>query len=212
MSADQPNDRGRLIVIEGPDGAGKTTLHRALAAALDRQGEDVLALREPGGTPLSERIRSLLKGEVDEVTEIDPRAETLLFCAARAQLAAEVIRPALARGQWVLLDRYVGSTVIYQGQLRELGEKAVLELSAFATAELADPDLTLIVDITPQEALARMRERDGEVADRIERELALRHGQLIDAYAALPGVHINGGAAPERVLASALEAIEHLLP
>jgi dTMP kinase len=111
-------ERGRLITVEGLDGAGKTTLVGALAGALEERGRQVLVLREPGGVELSERIRELVK---DPGLEIDARAEALLYAAARAQLVAEQLEPLLAAGQWVLLDRFVDSSLAYQGAGRGLG-------------------------------------------------------------------------------------------
>src|SRR5689334_8731995 len=114
--------RGRLITIEGLDGAGKTTLADGLLAALRADGRDVELLREPGGVVLSERIRALVK---DPALEVDPRAEALLYAAARAQLVAERVEPLLSAGTWVLLDRFVDSSLAYQGAGRGLGIDAV---------------------------------------------------------------------------------------
>ena len=110
--------RGRLITIEGLDGSGKTTLADALVDALRSDGRDVALLREPGGVELSERIRALV---TDPGLAVDPRAEALLYAAARAQLVAERVEPALAAGTWVLLDRFVDSSLAYQGVGRGLG-------------------------------------------------------------------------------------------
>src|SRR4051794_39471820 len=113
---------GRLIAIEGIDGAGKTTLAQGLAAARP----EVVVVREPGGAVVSERIRALVK---DPDITIDPRAEALLFAAARAQMVAEVVAPLLARGAWVVLDRYVDSSLAYQGAGRALGVEAIAALN-----------------------------------------------------------------------------------
>ena len=138
--------RGRLITIEGIDGAGKTTLAAALHEALRARGVDVLLLREPGGVAVAERIRSLVK---DPELEVDARAEALLYAAARAQLVAEVVAPALEGGRWVLLDRYVDSSLAYQGAGRGLGVEAVRDLNEFAIAGVA-PDRTLLLAIDPR--------------------------------------------------------------
>ena len=122
-------------------------------------------LREPGGVEVSERIRALVK---DPALAIDPRAEALLYAAARAQLVAERLRPLLARGRWVLLDRFVDSSLAYQGAGRGLGVEAIRALNAFATGGLA-PDRTLLLRIDPAAGLARVGGR-GEDADRLERE------------------------------------------
>ncbi len=157
--------RGRLITVEGLDGAGKTTLVSGLADALAALGQEVAVLREPGGVALSERIRALVK---EPELQVDPRAEALLYAAARAQLVAERLAPLLDSGSWVLLDRFVDSSLAYQGAGRALGVDAVRRLNAFATGGLA-PDRTLLLRIDPATGLARAAGR-GEAADRLERE------------------------------------------
>jgi dTMP kinase len=153
--------RGRLITIEGLDGTGKTTLADALAAALRAEGRDVALLREPGGVELSERIRALVK---DPALEVDPRAEALLYAAARAQLVAARIEPALAAGTWVVLDRFVDSSLAYQGIGRGLGVDEVLELNLHATHGLL-PDATVLLLLDADTAAVRAGE-----SDRLERE------------------------------------------
>lgn len=198
--------RGKLIVVEGPDGAGKTTLCRSLSKVLGERGLDVVLLREPGGVPLSEQIRVILKGATDD-HPLDERAETLLFCAARAQLCRQVIEPALAEGKWVLLDRFHGSTIVYQGILRGLGPAEVAAVSRFATAGLPDPDLTLILEVSPQTARSRIEDR-AEASDRLE-HAALEHLEAVIAgYAGLEGTHISGEGEPAEVLARALAKID----
>jgi dTMP kinase len=128
--------RGRLITVEGLDGAGKTTLVAALAEALGERDREVTVLREPGGVEISERIRALVK---DPELSMDPRAEALLYAAARAQLVAERLEPLLAAGGWVLLDRFVDSSLAYQGGGRRLGVNEVRTLNRFATGGL-EPD------------------------------------------------------------------------
>src|SRR5579863_1637911 len=134
---------GRLITIEGIDGAGKTTLAEALADALSKRGFPVRLLREPGGVAASERVRELVK---DPAMTIGPRAEALLYAAARAQLVEEAIRPLLGAGNWVLLDRFVDSSLAYQGAGRELGIESVFAINEFATAGLR-ADRTLLLAI-----------------------------------------------------------------
>jgi dTMP kinase len=197
-----------LITIEGVDGAGKTTLVAGLAAALEDQGRRVLVLREPGGVEVSERIRALLK---DPQLEIDPRAEALLYAAARAQLVAESLRPLLAQGQWVLLDRFVDSSLAYQGAGRGLGVEEVRALNRFATGGLA-PDRTLLLRIDPAAGRARTVER-GEAADRLEREDGDFFTAVAAAYDALAAAEperfavLDASAPPEAVLAAALQAL-----
>jgi dTMP kinase len=153
--------RGRLITIEGLDGAGKTTLAEGLAAALRVDGRSVEVLREPGGVELSERIRALVK---DPSLHVDARAEALLYAAARAQLVAERLEPALAAGTWVLLDRFVDSSLAYQGAGRGLGVGAVREVNLFGTGGLT-PDRTLLLRVDRDTRAARQAVR-GEAAGR----------------------------------------------
>jgi dTMP kinase len=145
-----------LITVEGLDGAGKTTLVTGLARALP-----VTVLREPGGVEVSERIRALV---ADPALHVDPRAEALLFAAARAQLVAERLRPLLDAGEWVLLDRFVDSSLAYQGGGRGLGIEAVRELNAFAVDGVV-PDITFLLRIAPAAGLARI---SGRAPDRLE--------------------------------------------
>lgn len=150
-----------FISFEGVDGSGKTTQVALLADSLREEGRDVVATREPGGTPAGERIRELLL----EGAEIAPWTEAALFAAARAQLVDEVIRPALARGADVICDRYIDSSLAYQGIARGLGVERVLELNLLATSGLL-PDRTFFLAISPEDTTGR---KDAE-PDRIERE------------------------------------------
>ena len=138
---------GRLITVEGLDGAGKTTLVAGLTRELAARGRELLVLREPGGVELSERIRVLVK---DPELSVDPRAEALLYAAARAQLVSEQLVPLLESGQWVLLDRFVDSSLAYQGAGRGLGVEAIRGLNELATGGLR-PDRTLLLRIDPAE-------------------------------------------------------------
>jgi len=204
--------RGRLITVEGIDGAGKTTLVGGLAGALHARGREVLVLREPGGVALSERIRALVK---DPDLAIDPRAEALLYAAARAQLVSEQLEPRLAGGSWVLLDRFVDSSLAYQGAGRALGIEAIARLNAFATGGLA-PDRTLLLRIDPAAGLARAAGRP-EDADRLEREALGYFAAVADAYDALAAAEperfavIDAAQPPAAVLADCLAALEPLL-
>jgi len=192
---------GRLITVEGLDGAGKTTLIGALSGALHERGREVLVLREPGGVALSERIRAPDK---DPALAVDPHAEALLYAAARAQLVTEQLRPLLADGRWIVLDRFVDSSLAYQGAGRELGIEEVRRLNRFATGGLT-PDRTLLLRIDPAVGLARVAGR-AEDADRLEREAGAFFDRVAAAYDAL------AAAEPERVvLADAVRALEPLL-
>jgi len=202
-----------FITLEGIDRSGKTTQAALLHDAL---GPDALLLREPGGTEAGERVRELLK---DPNLELDPRAELLLFCAARAELCASVIRPALADGRDVICDRFVDSTAAYQGAARGLGVELVEGVSEIAIAGCR-PDLTLLLRIDPGDAEARGQQRlaagaeDG--SDRFEGEgiefqravsaaydeLAARHRDritVIDAKGSVDEVHRRVVAAIRQV-------------
>jgi dTMP kinase len=203
--------RGRLITIEGLDGTGKTTLAEALVDTLRGDGGDVLLLREPGGVELSERIRALVK---DPALEVGPRAEALLYAAARAQLVAERVEPALAAGTWVLLDRFVDSSLAYQGVGRGLGIEAVRDINRFATGGLR-PDRTLLLRADAATRAARQAVR-GEAPDRLEREEAAFFDAIARAYDALAAAEperfrvLDAGAAPDAVLGAARAALADL--
>jgi dTMP kinase len=203
---------GRLITIEGLDGAGKSTLALGLHSALGERGVRVELLREPGGVPLSERIRELV---VDPAFAVDPRAEALLYAAARAQLVRERLRPLLDAGVLVLLDRFVDSSLAYQGGGRELGLEPIRAINLLATDSLA-PDRTLLLRIAPADGRARQDTRAG-APDRLEREDDAFFERIAAAYDELalaePGrFHvIDAAQPPTRVLADALLAIEDLL-
>ena len=196
-----------LITVEGLDGAGKTTLIAALARELEGRGEPVLVLREPGGVEVSERIRALL---ADPGLQIDPRAEALLYAAARAQLVAEQLRPLLEEGDTVLLDRFVDSSLAYQGAGRGLGVDEIRALNEFGTGGLR-PDRTLLLRIDPAAGLARISDRP---ADRLEREDGGFFASVAAAYDELAAAEpdriavIDASQAPEAVLADALAALQ----
>jgi dTMP kinase len=196
---------GVLITVEGVDGAGKTTLVAGLSAALEERGP-VVVLREPGGVEVSERIRALL---TDPALDIHPRTEALLYAAARAQLVSEQLRPLLDAGTTVLLDRFVDSSLAYQGAARGLGVEEIRALNEFGTGGLA-PDRTLLLRIDPEQGRERI---SGREADRLEREDAAFFAAIAAAYDALaaaePGriVVIDAGQSPEAVLADALAAL-----
>src|SRR3954471_3838106 len=147
--------RGKLITIEGLDGAGKTTLVTGLEAALRERGIDVRALREPGGVALAEELRDIVK---DPARQIAPRTEALLYATARAQLVDELLEPLLAAGTWVLLDRFVDSSLAYQGAGRALGVEAIRDLNAFDTGGL-QADRTLLRRLEPAAGRERAQQR-----------------------------------------------------
>jgi dTMP kinase len=204
--------RGRLITIEGLDGAGKTTLAQALATALADRGVVVAVLREPGGVELSERIRTLVK---DPALEVDARAEALLYAAARAQLVAEKVAPLLETGTWVVLDRFVDSSLAYQGAGRGLGVDEVRAINRFATADL-EPDRTLLLRLDPGVGRSRQAGR-GDAPDRLEREADPFFAAIADAYDALaaadPGRFrvLDATLPAQAVAARALDELEDLV-
>jgi dTMP kinase len=204
--------RGRLITIEGIDGAGKSTLAQALETELRGRAIEVRLLREPGGVGAAERIRELVK---DPRLHIGPRAEALLYAAARAQLVDEAVVPLLERGAWVLLDRFVDSSLAYQGGGRELGVEAVRAINQFATGGHR-PDRTLLLDLDLGLGRSRSRARE-EALDRLERERDDFFDRVRAAYLELwrqdPGVirRIDAAQPPQDVLAAALSELSDLL-
>ena len=177
--------RGKFISFEGPEGGGKSTHAAALAETLRAEGKTVLVTREPGGTRLAELIRGLVREELDDPPVT--RAEVLLFLAARAQVVANVIKPALARGEWVLCDRFSDSTFAYQGYGRGIDVQLLKDLNEFATEGLV-PDLTILLDVPPEVSRARLAERQrltAAAADRIEAAGEAFHKRLREGFLAL---------------------------
>ncbi|RJF89942.1 dTMP kinase [Oleomonas cavernae] len=203
--------RGRFITLEGGEGAGKSTQAARLAAALDARGIEVLLTREPGGTPGAEAVRGLLvEGAADRWV---PLAETLLHMAARAEHVTRRVLPALAAGSWVICDRFVDSTIAYQGVVQGLGVAAVRSLHRAAFGSLM-PDLTLVIDVDPAVGLGRAQARSGDAGARYERMGQAFHTRLraafLDLARAEPArmVVIDGGQAPDAVAADLLAAID----
>jgi dTMP kinase len=166
-----------LIVLEGPEGAGKTTQHRMLADWIAAAGGKVLAFREPGGTPLGDDIRKMLLDH--PASDIVPRAESLLFMASRAQLVEREIAPALAAGQMVLLDRFFLSTYAYQVAGRGLPHEQIGAANRLATAEIR-PDMTVLLSLPVEEGLSRATKRGPH--DRMERAEAAFHERVARAF------------------------------
>ena len=200
---------GLFITLEGPEGAGKSTNREYLAERLREQGIEVVLSREPGGTPLAERIRELLLAPSDEIMDSD--TELLLVFAARAQHLAQVIRPALARGAVVLCDRFTDATYAYQGGGRGLSEARIAELERFVQGELR-PHLALVFDLPVEIGLSRAAAR-GRL-DRFEQEGraffdAVRHTYLQRAQAAPARYRVLDAA---QSLEAVQRAIDTLLP
>jgi dTMP kinase len=166
-------DSGLFVALEGGDGAGKSTQVDLLVSALRERGHEVIQTREPGGTSVGKRIREILLDSKDSPTS---KSEALLFAADRAQHAAEVIRPALARGAIVVSDRYLLSSIAYQGFARNLGPEKIAEISHWATDDLA-PDLTILLEVEPKFGLARAKDRN-----RMEAESAEFHNEVARGF------------------------------
>ena len=208
---------GRFITFEGGEGCGKSTQVRRLQSALERQGIEVVLTREPGGTWLSEEIRRLIKDQnVDAPCD---RSELLLFLAARAQLVKNVIRPALEAGKWVVSDRFSDSTLAYQGYGRGLPLETLRRTNEFACEGLS-PDLTFLLDVEPQVAAARMRQRESATqtsADRIERAGEAFHARLRAGFAALAKaepdriVTIDANGTPDQVWEAIWKSLKRFL-
>lgn len=211
--------RGRLIVLEGPEGAGKTTQLRMLSDRLESAGHRVLALREPGGTPLGDSIRSILLDSVDEMT---PAAEALLFMASRAEIVRLRIDPALRDGVVVLMDRFFLSTYAYQIAGRGLDETQIREANALATAGHV-PDLTIVIDVPPGAGLARAEARGSK--DRMERADDDFHSRVSGAFSLFATadwqrdhpecgliVTVNGTNSPEMVQNDIVSVLAQNLP
>lgn len=204
--------RGRLITIEGIDGAGKTTLATGLLQALQARDLDALLLREPGGVPAAERIREVV---MDPDLHVTARTEALLYAAARAQLVEEAVEPQLAAGQWLVLDRFIDSSLAYQGGGRGLGIDAVRAINEFAI-RTARPDRTLLLMVDPSVGRSRSRSRPGQ-PDRLERERDDFFERTVAAYLELCSQEpdrirrIDASQPPDQVLAAALREIDDLL-
>jgi dTMP kinase len=200
--------RGKLIVIEGTDGAGKSTLSESLSENISKQ-HHLVRYAEPGGTAAGEQIRWMIK---NSAMPINDQAEALLFAAARAQLASQ-IEEDLHAGSWVLLDRWVYSSIAYQGAARGLGMKAVEDLNRWATGGLR-PDLWIYLRLTAEEAVARRGTR-GETIDRIEQEGEEFFAAVSEAYERLAAedpdaIVLNAHMAPDKLSAAAWKQIQGL--
>jgi dTMP kinase len=208
-----PTSGGKFISLEGGEGVGKSTQLNALAAALTRRGLDVTVTREPGGSEGAERIRELLLSGSDD--RWDAEAEALLFAAARADHMAKTIKPALEAGRWVLCDRFVDSSLAYQGGAGGLGIEAVRAINAFGIGA-GFPDRTLV--LTLDEGGERARTRDADGGDRIGGRPDDYHRRVVAAFHIIAAEEpervklVDASGAPEEVTQRLLDAIEDLLP
>ena len=197
-------NRGKFITLEGIEGAGKSTVARFVCESLRARGLSVLATREPGGTPLAERVRQIV---LERGTEsLSPVTETLLMFAARALHVDNVIRPALTRGEWIVCDRFTDATRAYQGRARGVASTLIEQLAQAVHGDLA-PDLTLLLDLPVAAGLARARARTGAVSDRFEAETVTFFEQVRAGYLAIA----RGEPARVQVIdaAAPLEEVEH---
>jgi len=203
-----------FITLEGPEGSGKTSQIPALAEYLRQQGYNILLTREPGGTVIGDQIRKVIMAM--ENTKMVPRAETLLFCAARAQLVDEVIRPHLAHGDIVISDRYADATLAYQGYGHGNDLTALRQLLNFATGGLW-PDLTLLLDVDVEAGLQRRRSSGGEW-NRMDAYEIQFHSRVREGYHQLAAAEpqrwqiIDAGQAPDLVQCALRQAILARLP
>ncbi|MCH8275616.1 MAG: dTMP kinase [Armatimonadetes bacterium] len=197
---------GRFITIEGAEGAGKSTLARALADRLTADGRRVLLTREPGDGPIGPAIRATIMTDAP----MDAWTEAFLFLADRRQHCEQVIRPALAEGRWVLCDRFADSTLVYQGYARDLDRDALQRLNRIAAFGLK-PDLTLLLDLDPETGLNRL-----DIKDRLDREPVEFHRRVREGFLREASREperwriINAAEPPEALLEAAWTALEEL--
>lgn len=170
---------GLFITMEGPEGAGKTTILQLLGESLESLGYDVLLTREPGGISISEQIREVILNK--ENTEMDGRTEALLYAAARRQHLVEIVIPALERGKIVLCDRFIDSSLAYQGYARALGMDEVYAINQFAIGGVM-PDITFFFDIDPVEGLKRIKKNDNREVNRLDLEKLTFHEKVREGY------------------------------
>lgn len=172
----------KFITFEGGEGSGKSTVMKDVATRLEKEGYKLVLTREPGGTPIAEEIRNVILDKAN--TKMDPRTEALLYAASRRQHLVEKIWPALERGEIVLCDRYLDSSLAYQGGARGLGVDEVLSINMFAT-EGEYPDLTLLFDLEPEEGLKRIEKNKGREVNRLDLEKLEFHKKVRDNFHAL---------------------------
>ncbi|MBD3108945.1 dTMP kinase [Bacillus sp. AGMB 02131] len=204
-------EQGVFITFEGPEGAGKTTILNKLSDVLKQQGYNVLQTREPGGISISEQIREVLLNK--DNTAMDERTEALLYAAARRQHLVEKVLPALEKGYMVLCDRFIDSSLAYQGYARGLGVDEVYQINRFAIGETM-PNLTLYFDLDPEVGLARIQSNGEREINRLDLEKLSFHEKVREGYLMLVDRFperiklVDASAGVEEVLADALMIIE----
>ena len=199
-----------FITIEGPEGSGKTTAVNYAVQKLEEMGYQIVRTREPGGTPIAEQIRNVILDKAN--TAMDERTEALLYAASRRQHLVEKVWPALKEGKIVICDRYLDSSLAYQGGARGLGVENILNVNLFAT-ENTFPDLTLLFDITPEEGLKRISANADREVNRLDLEKLEFHHKVRDTFLALAKryperfVIIDASKSREEVAKATLDAI-----
>lgn len=203
---------GLFITMEGADGAGKSTQIEKLKDYLSNKGYDIILCREPGGTVISEAIRTVILNR--EFTEMGNMTELLLYASARAQLVEEVIRPALEEGKIVICDRFVDSSAVYQGVARGMGSQLVYEVNRYAMGDTV-PDITILLDIKGKEGILRKKKQ--AQLDRMEMESAAFHEKVSDGYRMLAKEHperihmIDGTQTIEAIHSQIIEVVDAIL-
>ncbi len=199
-----------FITIEGPEGSGKTTATNRVVEELIKRGYDVVRTREPGGTPIAEQIRNVILDKQN--TAMDPRAEALLYAAARRQHLVEKIWPATKEGKLVICDRYIDSSLAYQGGARGLGIQEIIDINMFAT-DNTWPDLTILFDIEPEIGLARIAKNSDREVNRLDLEKIEFHKKVRETFLLLAKkqperfIVIDASKDPDTVFKNTLEAI-----
>ncbi len=209
VERENPMPKPLFITFEGPEGSGKTSVIQNIYKVLQDSGQDVIVTREPGGVKISEEIRNILLN--NQHLGMDQKTEALLFAASRRQHVIEVIKPALDANQTVLCDRYIDSSLAYQGHARGIGIEEVYQLNLFAIESLM-PDLTLFIDVSPEVGLARVKNNQREM-DRLDNESLTFHEKVYEGYLKLAEIEpdrikiINGNQPIENVVQDALKHI-----
>lgn len=203
-------NRSAFIALEGPDGSGKTSQAARLVEWLRRSGHEVVACRDPGGTGLGDRLRSILLGRSD--LTISMMSEMLLYMASRAQLVEEIIRPALQAGKVVVSDRFLLSNIVYQGYAGGLEPDSIWKVGRVATGELL-PDLTLLIDISPETALLRTGGARDRIEDRPEAYRQRVRDGFLSAAGSYPGniIIVDGSASADEVAQRLQREVAHAL-
>ena len=203
-----------FITFEGGEGAGKSTAIKKIVEKLETEGKEIVLTREPGGTPIGEEIRSIILDKKN--TDMDVRTEALLYAASRRQHIVQKIIPSLKRGKIVLCDRFLDSSLAYQGYARGIGIEKVYEMNLFAT-EGVEPDLTLFFDLDPEEGLRRIAANSQREVNRLDVEKLSFHQKVREGFLSLAKkfphrfVVIDASQKPDKVFADAYKEIENLL-